>query len=657
MATTVADPLIGRLVDSRYEITARVARGGMATVYRALDRRLDRVVALKVMHAHLAEGTDVAARFRREARAAARLAHPGVVGVYDQGSADELNYLTMEFVDGTNLRSVLRRSGALPVGEALRYAEHVLSALAAAHHAGLVHRDVKPENILVARTGEVKVADFGLARAVTEATAASTGSLLGTVAYLSPEIVTSGKADARADVYAVGAMLYEMLSGRQPFLGETPIQVAYQHVHDDVPDPSDSVPWLPVAVDDLVHALTARDPDRRPDDAGAALGLLRRTRAELDPHQLRLRADVHGVDTEDQTPSVTATVPATDAVAGEDGSGDDGHEADEHTAAMGRTGTVSLPIGAVSPAREPGPARRRVRRRRGLVLTLVLLLLLGAGGAGAWWFVTIGPGAYSPVPPVEGLTEADALGQLETAGFAPRTTVAFSDEVPEGRVIETDPAAGAELIRDGEISVVVSRGVEMLAVPELVGAQEEDAVSALEDAGLPVADPVERTYSQEVEEGVVISSDPERGEVVPHDTPIRITVSQGPEPITLPNVVGATEETAITELEEAGAAAQIDARVHDDEVPEGHVLAQDPGAGDGLRGDLVMLTLSLGPELVEVPDVFAQQYSEAAAALEELGFVVERENFVGGVFGTVRSQSVEAGSMEPRGTVIVLTVV
>ncbi len=650
MATTVADPLIGRLVDSRYEITARVARGGMATVYRALDRRLDRVVALKVMHAHLAEGTDVAARFRREARAAARLAHPGVVGVYDQGSADELNYLTMEFVDGTNLRAVLRRRGALPVGDALRYTEHVLSALAAAHHAGLVHRDVKPENILVARSGEVKVADFGLARAVTEATAASTGSLLGTVAYLSPEIVTSGSADARADVYAVGAMLYEMLTGRQPFLGETPIQVAYQHVHDDVPDPSESVRWLPLEVDDLVHTFTARNPQDRPADAGAALTLLRRTREGMDVHQLELRADVDGVDASAEEPVVTATVPATDSVVSD-------HAGDQSTTGLEQTGTVALPIGAVTAAETDRPARRRVRRRRGLGLAVILILLLGAAGAGAWWYQTIGPGAYAALPPVSGMTEADALEQLEAAGFAPRTTAAFSDDVPQGRVIETDPQAGTDLIRDGEVVVVVSRGVEMLIVPEVVGGTEQEAIRAITDAGFSVADPVERVYSQDAEAGTVIASSPEQGEEVAHDTPVVLTVSDGPEPIVIPNVVGAAEETAVSEVEATGATVQIDGRVHDDEVAEGHVITQDPAAGDGHRGDLVMLTVSLGPELVEVPDVYAEQYDVAAAALEELGFVVERENVLGGVFGTVRSQSVEAGAMQPRGTVIVLSVV
>ena len=251
MGATVTDPLVGRLVDGRYEVVSRIARGGMATVYLAVDRRLDRDVALKIMHPHLAEGTsgaDFEARFRREARAAARLTHPGLVGVLDQGVDGETSYLTMEYVDGTNLRRHLAERGALTVGETLGIVEQMLDALAAAHRNGLVHRDIKPENLLIATDGRVKLADFGLARAVTEVTSTTTGTVLGTVAYLAPELVQHGRSDARTDVYASGILLYEMLTGRQPFTGETPIQVALQHVNTDVPAPSDLEPWIPVEV-------------------------------------------------------------------------------------------------------------------------------------------------------------------------------------------------------------------------------------------------------------------------------------------------------------------------------------------------------------------------------------------------------------------------
>ncbi|NKY41362.1 protein kinase domain-containing protein, partial [Cellulomonas septica] len=295
MGATVTDPLVGRLVDGRYEIVSRIARGGMATVYLAVDRRLDRDVALKVMHPHLAEGTsgaDFVARFRREARTAARLTHPGLVGVFDQGLDGETSYLTMEYVDGSNLRRRIAEQGALTVGETLRVTEAVLDALAAAHRVGLVHRDIKPENVLLASDDRVKLADFGLARAVTEVTSTTTGTVLGTVAYLAPELVVRGASDARTDVYACGILLYEMLVGAQPFTGETPIQVAFQHVNNDIPAPSDAVSWLPAEVDELVGALAARSPDDRPLDAAAALTLVRRTRASLDTETLARRADV-----------------------------------------------------------------------------------------------------------------------------------------------------------------------------------------------------------------------------------------------------------------------------------------------------------------------------------------------------------------------------
>ncbi|WP_188037414.1 protein kinase, partial [Actinotalea sp. JY-7885] len=304
MAATLADPLLGHLIDGRYEVLSRIARGGMATVYLAVDRRLDREVAIKVMHPHLAEGgtgAEFVARFRREARAAARLTHPGLVGVFDQGLDGETSYLTMEYVEGTDLRRRLTDEGALTVGETLDTLTAILDALAAAHRVGLVHRDVKPENVLLATDGRIKVADFGLARAVTEVTATTTGTVLGTVAYLAPELVAHGTSDTRTDVYAVGILAYEMLTGTQPFTGATPIQIAYQHVNSDVPPPSDAVTWLPAEIDELVGALAARAPDERPVDAAAALELVRRTRESLDEATLARRADV--------TPTVVAAPP------------------------------------------------------------------------------------------------------------------------------------------------------------------------------------------------------------------------------------------------------------------------------------------------------------------------------------------------------------
>lgn len=293
MTVTLTDQLVGQLVGSRYHVVSRIARGGMATVYLAMDQLLGRQVALKVMHPHLAEGpagADFVARFRREAMSAARLAHPGLVSVFDQGQDGDTSYLVMELVEGTNLRRVLTDKGPQPVGDALQTVEAVLEALAVAHAAGVIHRDIKPENVLVAADGGIKVADFGLARAMAEASSTSTGTVMGSVAYLAPELVTYGSSDARTDLYSVGILLYELLTGRQPFAGTTPLQIAYQHVNSDVAPPSATLEWLPSEVDGLVAALSAREPSDRPADAGAALDLVRRTRAEVEPEILSRRA-------------------------------------------------------------------------------------------------------------------------------------------------------------------------------------------------------------------------------------------------------------------------------------------------------------------------------------------------------------------------------
>ncbi|HYJ74612.1 MAG TPA: protein kinase [Kineosporiaceae bacterium] len=274
------DPLVGRVVDGRYAVTARIARGGMATVYLALDRRLDREVALKVMHSHLADDQQFTARFIREARSAARLSHPGVVAVFDQGEDDGLLYLAMEYLQGRTLRQVLGELGVLTPGEALDVVEPALEALAAAHAAGIVHRDVKPENVILTDDGRVKVADFGLARAASALTSTS-GVLMGTAAYMAPELIADGVTDARGDVYAVGVMIFEMITGRQPFSGDVPLRVAYRHVHEDVPAPSSVIPRLPEPLDVLVGTATSRDPDRRPADAAALLALERGARSRV----------------------------------------------------------------------------------------------------------------------------------------------------------------------------------------------------------------------------------------------------------------------------------------------------------------------------------------------------------------------------------------
>lgn len=659
MAATLTDPLIGQLVDGRYEVLSRIARGGMATVYLATDRRLDREVALKVMHPHLAEGAsgaDFQARFRREARAAARLTHPGLVGVLDQGVDNGTPYLAMEYVDGSTLRRRLVEEGPLTVEDALRTTEAVLEALSVAHRAQLVHRDIKPENVLIASDGRIKVADFGLARAVTEVTSTTTGTVLGTVAYLAPELVARGASDTRTDVYAVGIVLYEMLTGVQPYTGSTPIQVAYQHVHSDIPAPSGRVDWLPTEVDELVEALAARDPDERPVDAAAALALVRRTRAALDSAVLARRADAPErppAETAEHDPDATEVLGLAAARAE--------HDADED---HGLRRTVALKVGAAleSPGEEAAAPARGRRRRAGL-LVLVLLLLVAAGAA-AWWFLA-GPGAYRPVPGgLVGATQADAEAILVDAGLEPAVSLGFHPTVPAGTVIATDPPEGEPVLRDGTVTLVVSRGPDMREVPpDLVGAPVDAARDALVAAGFVVPEPVER-YSTQVEAGLVISVSDAQGEPVeagqrlPVDTTIVLVVSKGPEPITVPDVIGEERQRAIAILETEYGLVVHPQENYSEEFEAGLIIEQslEPGS-ESHKGADIWITVSLGPPLVEVPDVYGKQFVAAKAQLEELGLVVQRENVLGGVFGTVRDQSIPAGTTTPKGSTIVLTVV
>jgi serine/threonine-protein kinase len=670
VGSTVTDPLVGRLVDGRYQVLSRIARGGMATVYLALDRRLDREVALKVMHPHLAEGAsgaDFVARFRREARTAARLTHPGLVSVFDQGVDGETSYLTMEYVEGTTLRRRLGEQGALSVGEALHVAESVLDALTAAHRAGLVHRDIKPENVLIDTEGRVKLGDFGLARAVTEVTATTSGTVLGTVAYLAPELVGRGVTDARTDVYACGILLFEMLTGRQPFTGETPIQVAYQHVHTDVPPPSSLVGWLPSEVDELVGALTARDPADRPLDAGAALTLLRRTRAALDDETLARRADVAPTIT---LPAATQEPSDEPADAGDDDEPDGDPDDRDHrptTAEPLRGSTVALPIGlGLSSAAAPRPPRRR--RRWPLVTAIVVVLLAALAGGGYWWYTNVGPGAYTTVPPITNLSEQEAKAALAEHDLLAVPTLDWSDTVPKGTVFQADPPPGSPILKGAAVTYTVSKGVDLVTIPDgIVGVLQDKAAEALALADLTVdyGDPV---YDDTAPKGQVMSAtiaggtddghSADAGMQVKRHTTVRLVLAQGPYPVTLISVVGATVDDATAQLAADHLTLTVTGEEFDDTIDAGRIVSQVPDARTELHhGDSVQVVVSKGPELVEVPKVVGLQFKDAEAQLVALGLVVDREDIAGGFFGTVRYQSVKAGDMVKKGTLVTLTVV
>ncbi|GHD84008.1 Stk1 family PASTA domain-containing Ser/Thr kinase [Streptomyces naganishii] len=656
MDTTLQDPLVGRVLDGRYRVDARIAVGGMATVYRALDTRLDRVLALKVMHPALAADGSFVERFIREAKSAARLDHPNVVQVFDQGADGSYVYLAMEYVSGCTLRDVLRERGALQPRAALDILEPVLAALGAAHRAGFVHRDMKPENVLIGDDGRVKVADFGLVRAVDTVTS-TTGAVLGTVSYLAPEQIEHGTADPRVDVYACGVVLYEMLTGGKPHQGENPAQVLYQHLHEDVPPPSAAVPGLAFELDDLVAQATARTPDVRPQDAVALLALTREARAALGPDQLdavppqALTAEHDNADDRTSVIPRALTMPRPLPV-----NEPEDERSRAHAPYAGPAGDPLDRTSRLEVAPAPGAAPRRPDRRprRGL-LTLVaaVLLVLGLGG-GVWY---INSGQFTKVPPLLAKTEAQARDRLRAAGLEVKGVKhAYSDTVARGTVIGTDPTAGARIRSNDSVTLTISDGPETVKVPDLQGRPLDQARDLLKKAGLEPG-MVNRAFSADVDKGSVIDTDPPSGTSRHAGSAIALTVSKG-RPVDVPDVTGEDLDQAKSDLQDAGLKVTVSSEQVNSEFDKGQVARQTP-AGDSraAEGDTVTLTLSKGPEMVEVPDVTGDSVDDAKKALQDAGFKVEEDRGLLGLFGdTVKKQSVRGGDKAPKGSTVTITI-
>ncbi|MFC4030324.1 Stk1 family PASTA domain-containing Ser/Thr kinase [Streptomyces polygonati] len=647
MDTTVHDPLVGRLLDGRYRVEARIAVGGMATVYRAVDTRLDRVLALKVMHPGLAADTGFVERFIREAKAVARLDHANVVGVYDQGTDGTYVYLAMEYVAGCTLRDVLRERGALQPRAALDILEPVLAALGAAHRAQLIHRDMKPENVLIGDDGRVKVADFGLVRAVdTQTSSTGAGSLLGTVSYLAPEQIEYGVVDQRTDVYACGVVLYETLTGRKPRSGGTPAQVIFQQLSEAMPAPSAVVPGLAPALDRLVARATARDPLDRPVDAVELLAEVRAARAALTAEQLDDRpagvvpAAVAATGSEEPT-SVVPLPPVTDRAA--DHAGD----------RLNRTSRLVMPpLPPLEPADPPGagrgPGRRRGGRRGPIAVVLVLLALLGAG-AGVWYIVD---GQFTTVPAVLSLPQGQARQKLSSAGLDSRVEQDFSLTVPRGSVIGTDPAPGGRVRDHATVTLTVSKGPQQVRVPALKGRTLAAARQELTRAGLAPGT-VTRAFSDAVPQGQVISTDPAGGGDRAPGTPVAITVSRGAA-IEVPDVIGDSVSDAQQELEQAGVkVALAQDEVFSDEADAGSVARVSP-SGEVGAGDTVTITVSKGQQTFEVPEVTGKSQDDAERILKAAGFDTRVINLFFG--DTVFSQSPDGGGQAPKGATITLWV-
>ncbi len=655
MDTRVTDSLIGALVDGRYRVRSRVARGGMATVYTATDERLERVVALKIIHPAQSRDPQFMARFTDEAKTIARLTHPNVVAVYDQGSYEGLPYLVMEYVRGHTLRELLaerRRLGAL---EALAVLEQVLAAVAAAHRAGMVHRDIKPENVLVAEApgsgnlidSVVKVADFGLARAVEEASAEENGHLMATVAYVAPELVTDGRADTRTDVYSAGIVLFEMLTGRVPYDGDRPVDVAWQHVDQQVPAPSKFVAGLSHAVDDLVTSATDRDPGNRPSDAGAFLSEVQSVREELGVVAAGARVAAA------PTVSVASIDPPT-----------------QQLATSGRPSWSRLPGPAVE--REPAPRRRGAPRRSGPPTTglagwyarvtatsrgrqavaasiVVLGLLIAVGG---WW---IGVGRYTQAPALTSLTKPQAVSVAKTHGFTLKyATGKYREDVPKDTVIGQQPGGGQRIVKGGTITLTLSLGAERYELPDENGNTYDQAYGDLISLKVDVkrAD----VYSDTMAADHVISTTPPAGSTVAPGEVVTVNMSKGKSPHPMPDFGGKDGNAAQAQLLAMKIPGLVVAFMYaDSQQPKNTVIGQDPAPGAGLdQGQKVILTLSNGPALIPVPAVAnaGMNCAQAVATLQGVGLTANVNGNPNG--GNVINQNPAANQPVPPGTQVSL---
>jgi len=634
--------LIGRVIDGRYTITEHVARGGMASVFQAHDERLDRTVAVKIMHPGL--GEEFQERFVREARSAARLNHSHIVSVFDQGSDGDLTYLVMEYVDGPTLRDVMRAEATMPPQRALAITEEMLIGLSAAHTAGIIHRDIKPENVLITRSGRAKVVDFGLARAVSSATTATSHTLIGTISYLAPEIVVNEGSDARSDVYACGAMLYEMLTGLKPHDGDSPIQIAYKHVHQDIAAPSETIESVPDYVDALVARATARDRDRRAADATVML-----------EHTRRAQAALH--DGSDQDPELAAAIAAGAVPEHRQypvGAGPDSGQMPDTTEHTLRWDPSAPPAGTRRPPAETGghdfALRQKRRRRRGAVWLAVAILIALLAAAGGWYY---GVGRYDSAPNLVGSTWDQAQASAKDAGFKTHLDHrAYSETVPADVVISTDPSAGSKILPGSTIEVIVSKGKERYYLPDdLAGMPLDKARDKIEERHLKVGEVSEKYHEKIAKGNVIKAKDYSPKDALKRDTTVDLVVSKGRKPIEIPEVVGKPLPKAKQDLQAAGFKVTT-SKKFDDDADKNTVIAQDPRGGTGYKNDTIALTVSKGPERVKVPDVVGMRKDEATKKLEDAGFKVDA--FGPGNF-KVRHQSPSEGTKVKPGRKINIT--
>ncbi|MFD6269725.1 Stk1 family PASTA domain-containing Ser/Thr kinase [Nocardia asteroides] len=644
------------MLEGRYRIDAPIARGGMSMVFRGTDTRLDRPVAIKVMDPKFAGDPQFLTRFEFEARAVAKLKHPSLVAVYDQGIDGEYPFLIMELVEGGTLRELLRERGPMPPHAVRAVAEPVLRAIGTAHDAGLVHRDVKPENVLISDAGEVKIADFGLVRAVAAANTTSASVILGTAAYLSPEQVTTGTADARSDVYSFGILIFELLTGQVPFTGDNSLSVAYQRVENDVPAPSTLIGGVPPELDALVAKATARDPQQRFADANEMAARLQTIAMELNlpPYRVPAPRDsaehlsesyrtgaAHHPGERPMTPPPVAPHPV--AV----------HQAapPDHQPQHTRVVTAPRPrpdeYASAHAAHNPFAPNENTSRRTGLVWASIVTALTLLVGIGGWW---LGVGRYTAVPPIAGMDSERAVAVLQEAGFETVLRNKASDTIPVGGVVGTDPSAGSRVTKGSTVAVLISNGKPR--VPDIKPGDQISATNqAIRDAGLQPIDSGEAPST--APKGTLAKVDPAPGTILPMGAQVKVYRSKGSQPVNVPDVRGKSAEEAAQALATAGLTVR-DTRVQYDKSVEGDkAIGTDPAVGTTLQsGDSVTLIVS---NAVKVPNVMGQTVGNARSKLQQLGLRVEVKSITDSDSSLVIGQVPGFNSNVEAGSVVTLT--
>lgn len=628
--------LTGELIDNRYLLKRQIASGGMATIYAGIDTRLDRSVAVKIMHAHLANDEAFVSRFIKEAKATAALSHPNIVSIQDQGwneGGPPAVFLVMELVEGSTLRDLLHQSGSFSTDQAMRLITPILSALAAAHQLGIIHRDIKPENILISNDGRIKVADFGLARntSLAQTMTAESSVVLGSVSYLSPEQVQRGIADARSDVYAIGILLFEMLLGRKPYDGETPIQIAYRHVNDRIPNVKEFKPEIPDEIADLIFQATAPNPDQRPKDAEQLLNQIRDIQAKLDPkrRQMSLELDL---------PPVTPKVSKKPKVS--IGSAFGGLK--EKTNQLISSNSTNLAKQEDSVGTKKRKVSKRVKRNR--IIALLILLTMIFGG-----YQLLGVGKIS-VPSLVGMNQAEATKVLSELGLTAEVAEEiFSEDIAKGKIISTSPGGGGRVSPAGKVGLVISKGQERIEIPSVTNLTPDLATQKIAELGLTIGD-VNEAFDMKIPAGFVIGTDPKSGDKVKRNSVVNIVVSKGVEKVSLISYVGKGGDEALSELTNKGFDVNVVYKFSD-RVFKGLVISQTPESSDSIGlGSKVELVLSKGPEFVFVPNVLGKSKNDASLDLENLGLkVVTRGS------GKVNNISPAIGTKVKQGAVITLT--